>query len=36
MSKKGLLSNHEFDIDGVELWERLKKMGDAAGFDVDL
>ena len=33
---KDLLYNNEFDIDGMELWDRLKAMGEAAGFTVDI
>lgn len=36
VKKKGLLYNNEFLIDGVELWDRLKMMGEAAGFTVDI
>lgn len=32
---KGLLYNNEYEIDGMEIWQRLAKMGEAAGFKVD-
>jgi len=33
---KGLLYNNEFDVDGVELWDRIKRMGEEAGFAVKI
>lgn len=36
VSKKGLLYNNEFLVDGVELWTRLERMGQAAHFKVDI
>lgn len=36
VKKTGQLYTKEFDIDGMELWDRLQKMGEAAHFKVDI